>query len=59
MRAVIATTMLVLGLAACSSHTERTVVQPERTIVQPAPPPATIIVPAPSTTIVCPPGTSC
>ena len=39
MRAVIVTTMLVLGLAACSSHTERTVVEPERTIVQPPPPP--------------------
>jgi hypothetical protein len=59
MRAVIVTTMLVLGLAACSSHTERTVVEPERTIVQPPPPPRTIIVPAPSTTIVCPPGSNC
>jgi len=58
MRSIIVMTLL-LGLAACSSHTERTVVEPERTIVQPPPPPATVIVPAPPTTIVCPPGSTC
>ena len=59
MRAAFLMTTLVLALAACSSHTERTVVEPERTVIQPQPP-ATVIVPAPpAPTVICPPGSSC
>jgi len=59
MRAALMMTTLVLALAACSSHVERTVVEPERTVVQPAPqPPATVVVPPPAT-VICPAGASC
>ena len=60
MRATLVVVGMALGLAACSSHEEKTVVQPERTLVQTAPqPPPTVIVPGPGSTIVCPPGATC